>query len=309
MAGAFDRDYTASIGNAFKSAALANSSPFMQTQANKYNVTQALVVMFPELRNALDMWMASNEAGFENAVLNSSFYKNNSAAVRERLTAKANQPGVYADMLEKYILATKERLVKTGVKVDEVTLRLIATKAFENGMDENQVDKLVLTSGKVTGFGGSILGGIDALKSYASDYGVSVGKDYWDIQSQKLFAGETTSDDIQKEIRDLSKSAFPAYADYFDKGISLRAATSSTISLVSRLMNVDPNTVTVDTNPIYRELIQYVNPDTGKPEILPDYIKERKVKADKRSGYFQGPEGTGVLNSLMATSLSDMGLV
>jgi hypothetical protein len=74
-------------------------------------------------------------------------------------------------------------------------------------------------------------------------------------------------------------------------------------------MDVDPETVTVDKNPIYRELIQYVNPQTGKPEILPDYLKERKVKADKRSGYFNTPTGTGVVSSLMATSLSDMGLI
>jgi hypothetical protein len=280
-----------------------------QAKSNTYNITQALVDMFPELKKAFDLWNNDDEAGFEAAVLNSSFYKNNSALVRERLTAKANQRGVYDDMLEKFVLATRERLVKTGVKVDDFTLRSIATKAFESGMDENQVDKLVLQSGKIGSFGGSILTGIEALKAYANDFGVSVGKNYWDAQSSKLFAGETTSEDIQKEIRDLAKSAFPAYSDYFDKGISLTAATSSTISMIARLMGVDPNTVTVDNNPIYRELIQYVNPQTGKPEILPDYIKERKIKADKRSGYFEGPEGQGVMNSLMATSLSDMGLV
>jgi len=292
-----------------KLAGLNDGNVNSQGKSNSYNITKALIVMFPELQKALDLWEKDDEAGFEAAVLNSSFYKNNNALVRERLTAKANQRGAYDDMLEKFILATRERLVRTGVKVDDFTLRSIATKAFDSGMDENQVDKLVLTSGKIGSFGGSILGGIDALKSYANDYGVSVGKDYWDAQSSKLFAGETTSEDIQKELRDLAKSAFPAYADYFDKGISLRAASSSTISMLSRIMGVDANTITVDTNPVYRELMQYVNPTTGKPEILPDYLKERKAKADKRTRYFEGNEGTGVVSNLMATSLSDMGLI
>lgn len=287
----------------------ANNNANTQMQNNVYGVTKALTDTYPELAAAYEMLKQNNYAGFEQAVLNSSFYKNNNSTAQQRLKSKVEQPAVYADNLERFILTTKERLVKTGVKLDDLTLRSIVSNAFDKGLDENQIDRLIIQSGKVGTFGGSILTGIQALKSYANDYGVSVSKNYWDTQSQKLFSGETTAEDVQQEIRDLAKSAYPAYSDYFDKGISLRSATSSTIALVSRLMDVDPETVTVDKNPIYRELIQYVNPQTGKPEILPDYLKERKVKADKRSGYFNTPTGTGVVSSLMATSLSDMGLI
>ena len=286
-----------------------NTNVQTQIQTNTYNITQALADAYPEIRTAFELWKKKDYAGAEAAYLSSNFYKNNNATARERKTLAASQPGVYRDNLESYILATKQRLVRTGVRVDENTLRSIAKSAFDLGMNDMQVDQLVLKSGSLGSFGGGILGGIDALKGYAKDFGVSVGKSYWDSQATKLFAGETTPEDIQKEIRDLAKSAFPAYASYFDKGISLSAATSSTINLVARLMDVDPNTVTVDSNPIYRELIQYVNPETGQPEILPDYVKEKKVKADKRSGYFNTPTGTGVVNSLMSTSLSDMGLI
>jgi hypothetical protein len=298
---------TESIG--LGSTPASNNDVNTQMQNNVYGVTKALTDAYPELAAAYEMLKQNNYAGFEQAVMNSSFYKNNNATAQQRLKSKVEQPAVYADNLERFILTTKERLIKTGVRLDDLTLRSIVGNAFDKGLDENQIDRLVIQSGKVGTFGGSILSGIQALKSYASDYGVSVGKNYWDTQSTKLFAGETTAEDIQQDIRDLAKSSYPAYSDYFDKGISLKAATSSTIALVSRLMDVDPNTVTVDTNPIYRELIQYVNPQSGKPEILPDYLKERKVKADKRSGYFETNAGKGVVSSLMATSLSDMGLI
>ena len=301
------KELAASIGLGGTPA--SNNDVNTQMQNNVFGITKALTDAYPELAAAYEMLKQGNYAGFEQAVMNSSFYRNNNANAQQRLKSKAEQPAVYADNLERFILSTKERLIKTGVKLDDFTLRSIAGNAFDKGLDENQVDRLVIQSGKVGAFGGSILTGIQALKSYASDYGVSVGKNYWDTQSQKLFTGETTAEDVQQEIRDLAKSAYPAYSDYFDKGISLKAATSSTIALVSRLMDVDPNTVTVDTNPIYRELIQYVNPQSGKPEILPDYLKERKVKADKRSGYFETNAGKGVVSSLMATSLSDMGLI
>jgi len=298
---------TESIG--LGSTPASNNDVNTQMQNNVYGVTKALTDAYPELAAAYEMLKQNNYAGFEQAVMNSSFYKNNNATAQQRLKSKVEQPAVYADNLERFILTTKERLIKAGVRLDDLTLRSIVGNAFDKGLDENQIDRLVIQSGKVGTFGGSILSGIQALKSYASDYGVSVGKNYWDTQSTKLFAGETTAEDIQQDIRDLAKSSYPAYSDYFDKGISLKAATSSTIALVSRLMDVDPNTVTVDTNPIYRELIQYVNPQSGKPEILPDYLKERKVKADKRSGYFETNAGKGVVSSLMATSLSDMGLI
>jgi len=301
------KELASSIG--LGSTPSANNNANTQMQNNVYGVTKALTDAYPELAAAYEMLKQNNYAGFEQAVLNSSFYKNNNSTAQQRLKSKVEQPAVYADNLERFILTTKERLVKTGVKLDDLTLRSIVSNAFDKGLDENQIDRLIIQSGKVGTFGGSILTGIQALKSYANDYGVSVSKNYWDTQSQKLFSGETTAEDVQQEIRDLAKSAYPAYSDYFDKGISLRSATSSTIALVSRLMDVDPETVTVDKNPIYRELIQYVNPQTGKPEILPDYLKERKVKADKRSGYFNTPTGTGVVSSLMATSLSDMGLI
>lgn len=302
-----DKKLSTSVGLA--NTPSANTNANTQMQNNVYGITQALVNTYPELAVAYEMLKQNNYAGFEQAVMNSSFYRDNNATAQQRLKSKVEQPAVYADNLERFILTTKERLIKTGVKLDDLTLRSIVSNAFDKGLDENQIDRLVIQSGKVGAFGGSILTGIQALKSYANDFGVSVGKNYWDTQSSKLFAGETTAEDIQKEIRDLAKSAYPAYGDYFDKGISLKSATSSTIALVSRLMDVDPNTVTVDKNPIYRELIQYVNPQTGQPEILPDYLKERKVKADTRSGYFNTPTGTGVVSSLMVTTLSDMGLI
>ena len=286
-----------------------NNNANTQIQNNVYGITKALTDAYPELAAAYEMLKQNNYAGFEQAVMNSSFYKNNSAIAQQRLKSKVEQPAVYADNLERFILTTKERLVKTGVKLDDLTLRSIVSNAFDKGLDENQIDRLVIQSGKVGTFGGSILTGIQALKSYANDYGVSVGKNYWDTQSSKLFAGETTAEDVQKEIRDLAKSAFPAYSDYFDKGISLTAATSSTIAMLSRVMGVDSSTITVDSNPLYRRLIQYVNPQTGKPEILPEWEKERMAKADPQSRYFEGNEGKGVVNSLMATTLSDMGLI
>ena len=276
-----------------------------QIQNNVYGITQALINMYPELQDAYKMLKENNYSGAEQAIMNSSFYKNNNRTAQERLTSKANQRPVYDDNLERYILATKDRLVKTGVKLDDGLLRSIATSAFDKGLDDNQVDRLVMQSGKIGAFGGSILTGIQAAKSYAKDYGVSYNKNWWDAQSSKLFAGETTIEDIQQEVRETAKSAFPAYADYFDKGISLMAIGSSKINAISSLLEIDADAAA--QHPLFRQFMQYVDPGTGKPAILPDWAAEREVR--KTSEWRLTDNGREKITSLMLQPMTDWGLI
>jgi hypothetical protein len=298
------KELAASIGLSTTPAGKNNAN--VQMQNNTYGITLALANAYPEIMSAWKMLLANNYAGAEQAILNSSFYKNNSAAARERLQSKVDQPGVYADNLERYILTTRERLVKAGVKLDDMTLRSIAAKAFDSGMDDNQVDQLVIQSGKTGTFGGSILTGIQALKSYATDFGVSYDKKWWDAQSTKLFTGETTAEDIQQSIRDTAKSAFPAYADGFDKGLSLAAQTSSKKASIARLLEVDPDTITVENSPVYRQAIQYVDPATGKPAQQPDWMTETNVR--KTAAWRLTDNARATVGSLMLQPITDWGL-
>jgi hypothetical protein len=276
-----------------------------QIQNNVYGITQALINAYPELASAYQMLKDNNYAGAEQAILNSSFYKDNNSTAQQRLKSKVEQPAVYADNLERYILATKERLVKTGVKLEDSLLRSIAASAFDKGLDDNQLDRLVMQSGKIGAFGGSILTGIQAVKSYARDYGVSYNKNWWDAQSSKLFAGETTIEDIQQEVRDTAKSKFPAYADYFDKGISLLAVGSSKISAISSLLEIDADAAA--QHPLFFQFMQYVDPGTGKPAVLPDWAAEREVR--KTSAWRLTNNGQEKIGSLMLQPMMDWGLI
>lgn len=297
------KELAASIGiNATPSG---KSNVNNQIQNNVYGITQALINAYPELASAYQMLKDNNYAGAEQAILNSSFYKDNNGTAQQRLKSKVEQPAVYADNLERYILATKERLVKTGVKLEDNLLRSIAASAFDKGLDDNQLDRLVIQSGKVGTFGGSILTGIQAVKSYAKDYGVSYNKNWWDIQSSKLFAGETTIEDIQQEVRETAKSRFPAYAEYFDKGVSLIAIGSSKINSISSLLEIDADAAA--QHPLFYQFMQYVDPGTGKPAMLPDWAAEREVRKTKE--WALTDNGREKVSSLMLQSMSDMGVI
>lgn len=282
-----------------------NNNVNTQVQNNVYGITQALIKMYPELEDAYRMLKENNYSGVEQAIMNSSFYKDNNRTAQERLTSKANQYPVYLDNLERYILATKERLIKTGVKLEDGLLRSIAASAFDKGLDDNQLDRLVMQSGKIGTFGGSILTGIQAVKSYAKDFGVSYNKNWWDAQSSRLFAGETTIEDIQQEVRETAKSRFPAYSDYFDKGISLLAIGSSKINSIASLLEIDADAAA--QHPLFYQFMQYVDPGTGKPAVLPDWAAEREVRKTKEWALTNN--GRETVGNLMLRGMSDMGVI
>ena len=284
----------------------ANTNVETQIKTNTYGITLALASAYPELMAAWELWKKKDYAGAESAYLNSSFYRNNSATARERKASAAEQPGVYADNLESYILSTKQRLTKTGIRLDDITLRAIAKKAYDLGMNDTQVDQLVLKSGSLGTFGGSILGGVNALKAYASEFGVTYNKSYWDSEATKLFAGETTAEDIQQKIRNTAKSAFPAYAEGIDNGLSVLAQVSSKINSMANLLEIDANTITLN-DPRIRQAAQYVDPTTGKPAQMPDWMWENQVRRMPEWG--KTNNAISKVDSLMGNALSDMGLI
>lgn len=261
-----------------------------------------------KLQAAWDAYLAGDTAAFQSAVLASDFYRNNNATARTRLTAKTNQPGVYESDLEKYRMSAKKRLVASGVKIDDATFNSLTQKSYEQGLDDNQLDKLILDSGKILGYGGETQDATSALKTFATQYGVGslLNDAYWNGKQQALFAGSTTQADIENEIKELSKSAFPAYADNIDKGISILAQTSNIIQTYANILELDPNTLTLD-DPRIRRIAQYTDPATGKPAQMPQWLVEKTAKSDPSWAYTDNARNT--IDSLTLKVGRDWGLV
>lgn len=257
---------------------ITDNNIFAKQQADALGVTMALVKMFPELNVAWDYYLKKDYGKFREAVLNSSFYKNNNSTARDRLTAKAQQPGVYEQQYQDYLLGLKKRLIGAGVRLDDSTLASIAKTAFDSGMSENQVDQLALQHTGNKQLGGSTLGTIGSLKAYERSFGVQHSDAYWSAKSKDLFAGNTTSEDIQKEIRDLSASTYPAYADGIVAGKSMDEQGSNIVNAISTYLEVDPDTISWD-HPLAKQMAQWINPATGKQERMPNWQVEKTVKS------------------------------
>ena len=256
-----------------KNAGLSNPAIVEQIQ-----MLLALKGIDSKLEEAWQLYLKGDFDGMNAAILQSNFYRNNNSTARTRLQAKASQPGVYTDGLDKYKLATRKSLVTSGLKMDANLFEGLAAKAYDSGMSEDQLKQLIVTSGLVTGYGGEVLGDTAALKSYANSFGVGKYLDdkYWAQKSQDLFLGNTTTDDIEDEVRNLAASAFPGYADQIKAGISVDSLASAYKGAIANVLEKDADSVTFE-DPRLRAALQYVDKD-GKPAVKPLWQFERELR-------------------------------
>jgi len=276
--------------------------------AASYGISEALLAAYPELRTVYELFKANKTGEALEALFKTNYYRNSSSTVKAREKQKLEQPAVYADSVQKYKIAAQKRLVSSGIRIDTGTFDSLVNDAYAKGLDDNQLDQAILTSGKITGFGGNILGDTTSLKTYANSFGVSklLNDKYWTSKQQGLFAGTITQEDIEQEIRNLSASAFPAYADGIAKNISVASQASNVIQTVATFLELDPDTIDFD-NPTVRKITQYVDPATQKPAIMPQWMVERTVKSDPAWGLTKN--GTKAIDDITYKAFSDMGLI
>ena len=275
--------------------------------AEQIQMLLALKGIDSKLEEAWQAYLAGRYDDMQSAILASNFYKNNNSTARTRLQAKASQPGAYADGLNKYGLATRKSLVASGLKMDAKLFEGLASKAYDSGMDENQLKELIVNSGLVTGYGGAVLGDTSALKSYANSFGVNKYLDdkYWAQKSQDLFLGRTTTEDIEDEVRNLAASAFPGYSDQIKAGISVDSLASAYKGAIASVLEKDADSVTFE-DPRLRAALQYVGPD-GKPAVKPLWQFERELRMTPEWELTNNARTT--VDNLTYKALSDMGLV
>lgn len=261
----------------------------------------------PNLEKAWQAYLTGKMDEFRTLILASDFYKNNNSIARTRKTAQVNQPGAYAKELDAYKINSKKRLIQAGIQWTAGVEKQVEM-GYLNGMTEDQIDQLIIKSGAMGKIGGSTMGSVSSLQSFANAYGVGelLNKSYWDAKSAALFAGDTTADDIMDDIKNLASSAFPAYADGIKNNIPLSALASNVTTTVANLLELDPETVNFN-NPLVKRIMNYINPTTGKQEMMPQWMVEKTVKSSPDWPYTNNARDT--LDSLTTKVFSDMGLL
>lgn len=268
--------------------------------ATAYGITASLINQFPELAKVYELFVAGDITGAKLAYYATDYYKRLNQTAKTNQALKANQPGVYDQTLSDYKIAQRKRLVAAGIT--DVSDDILQA-AFDAGWSENQLD-LAALKGTKQPLGGNALASADYIKQYANQFGMSYGAGDYSSWSSSIFAGETTLEDIKAKVRNDAKSSFPAYADQIDKGVSMDAISSAYKNSISRILEVDPDSVGYD-NPRLRQALQYVGAD-GKPATKPLWQFEKELRSAPEWQYTNNARDT--MDSLSLKVLQDWGL-
>jgi hypothetical protein len=276
-------------------------------EAYAIGVTEALIKAFPELQAIFDMFAEGNIAAAKMAYLSSPYFQNLTDVGKKRQTKKKLQPGVYAQEFDQWFQAQKVRLAGKGIKYTD-SMKSILEASFDAGDSDLQLDIKILDSGLFGSIGGSTLGSINSLKDYAVSQGVNnlLPKDYWDKIQTSLFAGTLTREDVEEEIKNFAISAYPAYAKGILEGKSFSLQTSALRQQTANLLERDVDTIT-DNDPIFKQVLQYRNPQTGALEIMPLWQAEQVVKSTDEWLYTKNAMST--FDTLGLKVLQDWGLL
>jgi len=276
-------------------------------EALALGITEVLIKAFPELKSIFDDFAKGNIAKARLDYFNSNYFKNLTTNAQSRQGKKATQPGVYAQEFDAFKAEQKKRLIAKGFMWSP-EIEALLEDSFLKGHTDTQLEIAILNSGKMgSKIGGSALGVVNTLKDYADDQGVNtiLPKSYWDKVSRGLLDGSLTDEAIKEELKGFAISAFPAYSKGIEAGRSFSLQTSALRQTMANLLEIDADTITND-NPIFQELVGYVNPQTQVPEIIPVWKANKIIKSKELWDYTDNARDT--YDTLGLKVLRDWGL-
>lgn len=275
-------------------------------EALAFGLTDALIKAFPELQKVYDLFVQEKYADARLAYYETKYYKDLTGTSSSRKTDKATRPGVYAQEFDAWKQSQKVRLTSKGITVTP-DIEAMLEDSYLKGDTDLQLDLRIVNSGKFGTIGGSTLGSVGVLKKQAYEQGVDTlfGADYWSKVSQGLFSGTTTVTDIEEQIKNTAISAYPAYAEGIKAGKSFNLLTSALRKSVANILEIDEDLVSND-NPAFKQLVNYVNPTTQKPEQIPLWEAEKVLK--KRDEWLYTKNAMATFDSLGRAVLKDMGV-
>lgn len=275
--------------------------------ATAYGISEALLAAYPELRQVYELFKQDNIGLALETLFKTNYYRNTSTTVKAREKQRLEQPQVYADTVAKYKIAARKRLVDAGIRIDNATFDTLVEDAYAKNLSDDQLDQAIVNSGKITGYGGNVLGITNELKSFATSMGVGglLTDSYWTQKGKDLFSGTTTYSDIQQEIKNLSASAFPAYSEGINQGKSLESQTTNVLQSISTFLEMDSDVAA--NHPVYKKILSYKDPTTGKFAQMPQWLVERTVKSEP--DYWKTKDALDKVNTIGNRPLQEWGLI
>jgi hypothetical protein len=261
-----------------------------QQLAAKYGFALKVIYSNPEIRSAFEqaVQQQATPEGFDAAIQNTNWYKNNSSSARAAWVAETMGGADWDTQKDAAEMAVKNAAVTAGAELtpeelDDLTRRYIyeGWSATERaGFLDRALAEQIDAGGEgefLQGAAGSLQ---ESLASTAERNGIKLGNDYYQAAARSVAYGLTTAEDWDRDVREMSASMWPPWKEKIMAGVDARDLASGYINVMSQTFEIAPEAVDIN-DPYIRQAMTGVD-EQGNPVQLGLWDFQTKLREDPR---------------------------
>lgn len=262
--GLFGTSGTASIPAARPSfdwwSAMGVNSPTIADSQQSVGLIYSFIQNDPDLQKLYSDAVAGNwsQDQFIAALHGTDWWKNNSDTIRQSLATKSADPATWNQTIENDKAKILEMAVKLGVHLSDSSLGNVANTAAILGWNDAMIQQSLGTylQQSQQGWFGGYAGQVElGLKEYAADMGIPVSDKFVNDAVTAITSGTNSLQAYRAQIQTQAASAFPAYADLINKGVTVGKIAVPFASSITKILEQNPDQVSLAT-PLLRRALQ-----------------------------------------------------
>jgi len=192
-----------------------------------------------------------------------------------------------------------------GIDLESKDLQRLARDWASGLYDANTIRAQIARVGTIDFNKGAAAETLNTLKQYASDLGIEFDETWFNKAATRILKYKDDSETYNQQIRDFAKSQYPTLAEQIDAGFTVRQLASPYVQNMSRILEIDPGTISLNDRTI-KQALTGLSPE-GKPMTTPLWKFEQELRQDPRWNYTNNAQ-----EDLMGTArqiLKNFGLV
>jgi hypothetical protein len=281
--------------------------------AETYGTQAALVDSVPELKTLFNKAVAEqwSAAKFKGLFNNTEWYKTHNDAWRVAYGTQKTDPASWKNETALASELVRSTATDTGVRLTDNQVASLAKQSLflsagsSGRIDTNLLKKHVVGTGIITGTTGEALTTINDLKAHGADMGVQHDDLWYTNAAHNILHGDGNLNGWKKQISDVAKSKYAAFADQIDKGQTVKSLASPYINSMANLLEIPSGNISLNDHTINKALTN-LNADS-KPELQPIWQFETGLRKNPRWASTKNARDT--VDNVTRKILSDFGLV
>lgn len=220
------------------------------------------------------------------------WYRSHSASARQLIGTQLSDPAQYNNLVGNAQHQIQNLANQMGVNLPGGDwLSKFATQSLMAGWNQDEI-KVQLSKQYINGTQGKLPSGdaatnFDNLEKLYQAYGVPYTTDSLNSKVADMLGGKTSLSTYLEQAKLAAKSMYPSLAPQIESGLTVRDVADPYIQTMSKLLEVNPQTVTMNDPMIKRALQGSITTSNGSSTATttPLWQFEQQVRSDPRWKY------------------------